>query len=98
MSVYCATADVSAFLPSGGLPNPARVAEANASEDVIVCDGHGLVVGTAVTFRAEIAGSLPSGLTDGTTYYVQAVVSSSRFRVSATSGGAASGAYGGVTR
>lgn len=78
-----------AFLPAGGLPNPALVATAVPASDVIVCDGHGLSVGDVVRFGVEIGGSLPSPLVVETAYYVQAVVSSSRFRVSATNGGAA---------
>jgi hypothetical protein len=44
---------------------------------------HALAVGTAVTF----AGTLPTGLSAATTYYVRRVVSTSIFTVSASNGG-----------
>jgi hypothetical protein len=47
---------------------------------------HGLVVGDRVTFSVA-AGSLPSGLTAGTNYYVKTVPSTSTFTVSATKTG-----------
>jgi hypothetical protein len=77
-----------AFLPSGGLPNAARVATANATGDYIECDQHGLIDDQEVSFRAETGGTLPAPLVEGTTYYV-IEVSTSRFQVSATEGGAA---------
>ena len=85
---YCTEADVVPFLPSGGLPNPARVAEGSASGDYLESEGHGLSTGAEVTFRAEVGGSLPTGLTAGTTYYA-IVTSAARFQVSATDGGSA---------
>lgn len=85
---YCAQADVVAFLPSGGLPNPARVATADATSNELTSEGHGLVDGATVRLRAETDGELPAGLAEATTYYA-IVVSSSRFKVSATSGGSA---------
>lgn len=88
MAAYCVRADVLAFLPSGGLPNPAREATASASGDYFVCDQHGLIDDQTVTFEAATDGSIPTGLTAGATYYV-IVVSTTRFKVSATEGGAA---------
>ena len=85
---YCAYSDVVPFLPSGGLPNYARTCEGSASGDYIESNAHGLTDDAAVTFRAEVGGSVPTGLTEGTTYYA-IVVSSSRFKVAATAGGAA---------
>lgn len=85
---YCTRTDLLAFLPSGGLPNPARVATGSSSGDYIECDQHGLVADQAVTFRAEAGGSVPTGLTAGTTYYA-IIVSTSRFKVAAAAGGAA---------
>jgi hypothetical protein len=86
--VYCVRADVTALLPSGGLPNSARVATGSASGDYIDCDQHGLAANDPVTFRAEVGGSLPTGLVEGTVYYA-IVVSTSRIQVAATAGGAA---------
>lgn len=88
--MYSTYADVVAYLPAGGLPNPARVATASASGDYLECDGHGLVAGAEVVVRAEAGGSVPGGLTEGTTYYAL-LVSATRFQLSATSGGAAVG-------
>lgn len=84
---YCTLPDVVPFLPAGGLPNPARAATASASGDYVECDGHQLADGDTVTFRAYDGGSLPGGLSEGTTYYVT-VTSTSRFQVSTSSGGA----------
>ncbi len=84
---YCTQADVVAFLPSGGLPNPARVATALATSNEFTSDEHGMSAGATVRFRAEVDGELPTGISANTTYYVLEV-SSSRFKVSATSGGA----------
>lgn len=85
---YSVLADVTAFLPSGGLPNPARVAYGYASSDEIESAAHGLADDDAVTFRAETGGSVPTGLTAGTTYYA-IVTSVDRFSVAAAAGGAA---------
>lgn len=85
---YCTDADVIPFLPSGGLPNPARTATANSSGDYLECEGHGLADAAAVTLRAATGGSVPTGLTAGTVYYAR-VLSASRFQLAATAGGAA---------
>lgn len=85
---YATAADVVPFLPAGGLPNPARVATGSASGDYLESEGHGLPDDTPVTLRAETGGSLPTGLTAGTTYYVVGATTS-RFQLAATAGGAA---------
>src|SRR5688572_15172495 len=86
MAGYCTREDLSAFLPSGGLPNPARVATASGSGDYFDLDQHGLIEGQPVTLRAHAGGSVPGGLTVGTTYYAL-VVSTSRFQLAAAPGG-----------
>jgi len=90
MAGYCERTDLLAFLPSGGLPNVARMATANASTNAIELDQHGLVDDQEVVFSADTAAgySVPGGLTAGTTYYA-IIVSTSRFKVAATAGGAA---------
>jgi hypothetical protein len=89
MSGYCTRADVTALLPSGGLPNPARVATGNATADTLESEGHGLALDAEVSFRAEgDDGALPAPLVEGTTYYA-IPVSSAHFQVSATQGGSA---------
>ena len=59
-----------------------------ASPGVVTKTAHGLVENTPVKFTAG-SGTLPTGITEGTTYYVKTVLSSSTFSVSATAGGAA---------
>ena len=88
MSGYCATADVTAFLPAGGLPNSARVATASAAGGYVECEGHGLIADAQVILRSEIGGSLPGGLVAGVTYFA-IVVSESRIQLAATAGGSA---------
>lgn len=56
-----------------------------ASDFLRTSVAHGLQVGDAVSWAS---GSLPSPLTTGTTYYVQAVPASDTFTVAATKGGA----------
>lgn len=48
---------------------------------------HGLVIGSAIKFTT--GGALPTGVTAGTTYYVQSVPTSTTFTIAATSGGTA---------
>ncbi len=85
---YCTAADVVPFLPSGGLPNAARVVIGHNTGDYLESEGHGLVDDTEVRFRAEVGGSLPTGIAASTTYYA-IVVSPARFQVAATEGGSA---------
>ncbi len=88
MAVYCDDADVVPYLPAGGLPNPWLEVSANATSDQFVAEGHGLANEQAVTFQVATGGSLPASLVADTTYYA-ILVSPSRFKVSATAGGAA---------
>ena len=70
--------------PLGGFsPHPFTATTA----DVITAPGHGLSNGQQVVFLAS-AGTLPTGLTEGTIYYVISV-SGDTFSVSTTSGGSA---------
>lgn len=85
---YCTPADAVAFLPSGGLPNPARTAQGSSSGNWIESDGHNLAEGALVEVRAETGGSVPGGLAESTTYYAK-VLTASRFQLAATLGGAA---------
>lgn len=58
--------------------------------DVITCPAHGLVAGDRVVFEAMEGFSLPTGLTEGTSYYVIATgLTTDAFEVSTTLGGAA---------
>jgi hypothetical protein len=44
MAAYCVYADLVPFLPSGGLPNPARTATGRSSTNAIESEGHGLAL------------------------------------------------------
>lgn len=90
MSAYCTESDLYDYgLPRGALVNEGRlVSSVDASADSITLNLHGLSTGDAVRFRAAGAGSLPTGLVAGTTYYAIRT-DEARFQVSATDGGAA---------
>lgn len=67
---------------------PARssaVTISNASPGVITWVGHGLKEGDRITLVTT--GSLPTGLSPATTYYVKTVLSADTFTVSAANGG-----------
>jgi hypothetical protein len=64
------------------------VSSASASTEILTLDGHGLTTNDPVTFRAESGGSLPTGLSAGTTYYAIRLTDST-FQVSATVDGSA---------
>lgn len=70
------------FCPSGAT---STVTISNASPGVITWTGHGLALNRAVVFTTT--GSLPTGLTAGTTYYVKTAPTPDTFTVSATPGG-----------
>lgn len=75
----------------------ATVTITNASPAVVSWTAHGLAENAAVVFTTS--GSLPTGLTAGTTYYVKTVLTADTFTVSATPGGTVintSGAGSGV--
>ncbi len=65
----------------------ATVTITNASPGVVSWTSHGFVVGDPVYFTTS--GSLPTGLTASTIYYVSTVVNANSFQVSATQGGSA---------
>jgi hypothetical protein len=59
----------------------------NASPGVVTLTSHGFVADDPVVFSTT--GSLPTGLTAGTKYYVKTVLTADTFTVSATAGGTA---------
>lgn len=59
----------------------------NASPGVVTLTAHGFAANDPVVFSTT--GSLPTGLTAGTKYYVKTVLTPDTFTVSATAGGAA---------
>lgn len=59
----------------------------DTTDDEVDLTAHGLSVGMKVKFATT--GTLPTGLTAGTTYYVQSVTNANSFKVSATAGGTA---------
>ena len=71
-----------------GLVTSSTVTISNASPSVVTWAGHGLVAGTAIAFSTT--GSLPSGVSAATNYYVIATgLTTDTFRYSATPGGTA---------
>ncbi len=89
MVALCESADVFSVVSSASVPSSGRLcAFALNAGDVFELDCHGYALDDALRFRAEEGGSLPTGITAGTTYYA-IPVDESRFQVSATSGGAA---------
>lgn len=61
--------------------------DVNTATDVITLTGHTLADGTAIQFTTT--GTLPTGLSLATTYYVVSSVASTSIKVAATAGGAA---------
>lgn len=73
----------------GGIAFEGRLVEsALASTDTFILDGHGFEDDTPVTVRAVAGGTVPSPLSESTTYYAKRV-SSSKFQLAASAGGAA---------
>lgn len=80
--------DFGGMIPLGATADPMPFT-AEDSTDVITVDGHGWSDGqTIVFFDAGGASALPTGITEGTIYYVRDATTDT-FKVAATSGGAA---------
>lgn len=80
-----------------GAPRIEKTVAIDTTTDVFTCTAHGLSNGDQVTFKLS-SGTLPTGLSTTSTYYVRDVATNT-FKVSATAGGAAvdmSGAATGV--
>jgi len=79
---------VTSTIGNGTFATPsATITMTVASPAVVTWTGHGLSAGTPVSFKTT--GALPTGVTAGTTYYVQATgLGTDTFRISATNGGA----------
>jgi hypothetical protein len=58
-----------------------------ATSDTITCVGHGGAVGDRVAFFAQGGNALPTGITEGTVYYIISAGTSDTLTISATSGG-----------
>lgn len=72
-------------LSGAPVPKSAAVTISVATPGVVTWTGHGLAVNTAV--KLSTTGTLPTGLTAGTTYYVKTVVDADTFTLSATKDG-----------
>jgi len=70
-------------LPLGGTPRPFVA----LTSGTFTLPAHGFAVGDTVSFSPAATGSLPGGVTEGTTYFV-ITIATDTFTVSATSGGA----------
>lgn len=70
---------------------PATVQSGDVTADTVECPAHGLTTNDPVVFSTEFqTGSIPTGLTAGTVYYVIAAgLTTDAFSVSATLGGSA---------
>ncbi len=72
--------------------NQSRVCDiTNANPTVITVNGHGLIVGDKVAFTVSSGGGLPTGLSEGTSYFVSSVPTSDTFQISTTFGGSSIG-------
>lgn len=72
----------------GALVGAAKIFEADGTTDVFNCPAHGFVLDDTVRLRASVGGTLPTGVTENTTYYARDITTDS-FKLSATQGGAA---------
>jgi hypothetical protein len=78
-----------------GAPRIEKTVAIDTTTDVFTCTAHGLSNGDQVTFKLS-SGTLPTGLSTTTTYYVRDVAANT-FKVSATAGGAALDMSGAAT-
>lgn len=58
-----------------------------AVNDNVTCPAHGLAVNDMVVFLTGPVGTLPTGITEGTTYYVKTAADADTVTLSATQGG-----------
>jgi hypothetical protein len=85
--VQNATATTFEFNLAGATTPSAAVTITTANPAVITWTGHALAVGQTVTFSTT--GTLPTGITAGTTYFVRTATAGTTFTISLTSGGTA---------
>lgn len=85
--VQSATATEFEFEISAATTPTSTVTISQANPALITWTGHALAVGQTVTFSTT--GTLPAGLTAGTTYFVKVATAGTTFQVSLTSGGTA---------
>lgn len=71
-----------------GTITPLGLFTAEADTDVVTVKGHGLSVDDRVSFYSVAGVALPTGLTQGTVYYVKTAPDADTMTLSATSGGA----------
>lgn len=89
MSAYCTQSNAYDWIPPGTAQDVALlVSHVSTTSETLTVAGHGLSDDDPVQFRAESGGELPSGITEGTTYYA-IVVTDSQFQISTTAGGSA---------
>lgn len=90
-SMGTATSGAGQILHAGGIgPNAPLPFTALTGAATVYAPAHGLSAGQTVAFFAGPTGTLPTGITEGTIYYVIATgITTDQFQVSATSGGSA---------
>jgi hypothetical protein len=67
---------------------PVSMFAANSTDDVFTAYAHGLIDTDRVTFEARDGGGLPTGISEGTVYFVRDAATNT-FKVATTSGGTA---------
>ncbi len=87
---YCTVADLYSFgLPRGATPNPGRlVHEVDITADTFQVDVHGFALDEDISFSTELAGSMPTPLVEGVTYFAIPITEST-FSVALAAGGSA---------
>jgi len=71
----------------GGI-GPAPTPFTAAISDTVTSNAHGMIVDDRVVFWQYEAGSLPTGITEGTVYWIKTAPDANTFTVSTTQGGA----------
>lgn len=78
------------WLTGGATPKAFAVSTTDLSANLIACKAHGLAADDRVVFAAEALGTMPTGLTAGTVYWViSGGLTADVFSVSTSQGGAA---------
>lgn len=87
-SVGVASSGATKILYKGVLGSVLGPFRGNATDDVVTIEAHGLSVDDRVAFYAGPNGALPTGVAEGTVYWVKTVPSADTITISATQGGA----------
>jgi len=86
-AIGTASSGTGKILARGALGTPLGPFVAENSTDVITIKGHGLSVSDRIVFIAVPNASLPTGITEGTVYFVKTAPDGDTITISATDGG-----------